>query len=715
MKKKQIEKLPYIALTKVSKGKEVRYVAVTEIKEIGGEGHLLLEVYRNRKDHMDIPVIRYVATECDWAVFHPETGKWSRNGITDMYGELCWWTAEDQQTGGYIGDPKKNILSAPEDEERIRSFFPNIRIWEKEDWWDYFSQHETDIRTGKKKRKQQDRKKRLQERIQNTPELREQELLEWSDGRLFGRKHVLFYRKKNSRATVCCSACGGVAEGRFKAGISYESQFEHCIKEPVDRQVGHCPLCGRLGTYCPQGRAGREKEQSACVFLADRYLKKGVVLRYIKLYKEILLEEYVGESSTVEMHGAYEKLSGIEQTRSYFLPGKKVQTDYHKHDPFMCEDYWDDCNTAWSQGSIFAIGEAVVHPDTWDALEGTFLQYCGMETYAYQKGFVLNVKDYLERYIDFPQIEMLTKIGLTDVVEIMIKGYCGIVADSEARRVDEFLGIRQTRVKLLREHKGSMGILNVLQMECRMGQNWTEDQIKALEELGIRDWENISEALEVTTIQKMLNNIAHYAGCGYGTGCTGAKYRLRETAVTYFDYLRMRKQLGYDMSNTVYQKPRYLNEAHAKMVREINKKEADKRTAEVEEKYHDIRKNYRRLRKEYFYQDSRFLIRPARSAGEIVMEGRLLHHCVGGDSYLGKHDKGTSYILMLRRAEEPDAPYITVEIDKQYHIIQWYGEYDNKPDAENIQQWLDDYTAWLKSPRQGSIAGTTQDMIAAAV
>lgn len=713
MKKKQIEKLPYITLTKVSKRKDVRYIAVTEIKEIGGEGHLLLEVYR--KDHMDVPVIRYVTTERDWAVFRPATGKWSRNGITDMYGKLCWWTDEDQQTGGYIGNPKKNILHAPEDWERIRSFFPNIRIWKAEDWWDYFSQHETDIRTGEKKWKQQNRKKRLQERIQNTPELREQELLEWSDGRLFGRKHALFYRKKNSRATVCCSACGGVTEGRFKAGISYESQFERRIKEPVDRQVGHCPLCGSLGTYCPQGKAGRVKEKSASVFLADRYLEKGVVLRYIKLYKEIILEEYVGESTNVEMHGAYEKLSGVELTRSYFLPGKKAQTDYHKHDTFLCKDYWDDCNTAWSQGSILTIGEAVVHPGTWDALEGTFLQYCGMETYADQRGGVLNAKDYLERYIDFPQIEILSKIGLTDVVESMIKGYCGIVADTGARRADKFLGIRQARVKLLREHKGSTGILSVLQIEYRMDQNWTEDQIKALEELRIRDGENICEALEVTTIQKILNNIAHYAGCGYGTGCTEAEHRLRQTAIIYLDYLHMRKQLGYDMSNTVYQKPRCLNAAHAKMVSEINKKEADKRIVKVEEIYHDIRKNYRRLRKEYFYQDNRYLIRPARSAGEIVIEGRVLHHCVGGDGYLANHDKGKRYILMMRRAEEPKIPYITVEIDKQYHIIQWYGEHDNKPDEENIQQWLDGYTEWLKSPRQGTIAGTTQNMIAAVV
>ena len=80
------------------------------------------------------------------------------------------------------------------------------------------------------------------------------------------------------------------------------------------------------------------------------------------------------------------------------------------------------------------------------------------------------------------------------------------------------------------------------------------------------------------------------------------------------------------------------------------------------------------------------------------MEGRLLHHCVGGDNYLRKHNEGKTYILMLRFKTDPNTPYITVEIDaNRPGIIQWYGAHDRKPDAINIQQWLDDYLAKLKN------------------
>lgn len=79
------------------------------------------------------------------------------------------------------------------------------------------------------------------------------------------------------------------------------------------------------------------------------------------------------------------------------------------------------------------------------------------------------------------------------------------------------------------------------------------------------------------------------------------------------------------------------------------------------------------------------------------MEGRILHHCVGGDSYLGKHNDGQTYILMLRFAKEPEIPYITVEIERDTHrLIQWYGAHDRKPDKEHMQKWLDDYVGHLK-------------------
>ena len=209
-------------------------------------------------------------------------------------------------------------------------------------------------------------------------------------------------------------------------------------------------------------------------------------------------------------------------------------------------------------------------------------------------------------------------------------------------------------------------------------------------------------ATRYMTLQKLLNRIEKYAGCEYGTGCYSASERIRHTAITYADYLSMRVNAGYDLSNSVYQQPRDLEAAHNKLVMKSNKAKMDRHLEEVAERYPEIRKSYKKLRNKYYYEDDRYIIRPARSAEEIVMEGRLLHHCVGGNAYLGKHNTGQTYILMLRFREEPDVPYITVEIDaKNPTILQWYGDKDRKPDRENMRKWLN---TWLKKLKTGTLS-----------
>lgn len=88
------------------------------------------------------------------------------------------------------------------------------------------------------------------------------------------------------------------------------------------------------------------------------------------------------------------------------------------------------------------------------------------------------------------------------------------------------------------------------------------------------------------------------------------------------------------------------------MIYGTKQNELNERLKSVKEKYPQIRKMYRTLRKKYFYEDEKYMTRPARSAEEIVVEGRILHHCVGGDGYLKNHNTGENIILMLRKEPE---------------------------------------------------------------
>ena len=48
-----------------------------------------------------------------------------------------------------------------------------------------------------------------------------------------------------------------------------------------------------------------------------------------------------------------------------------------------------------------------------------------------------------------------------------------------------------------------------------------------------------------------------------------------------------------------------------------------------------------------------------KSAQEIILEGKTLHHCVGG--YAGRHFEGKVVILFLRHVRRPGRPFVTIE------------------------------------------------------
>ena len=676
MKKKAIEKIPYFGLKKTSRKKDVKYIGVTAVKIVGHEKHLFLEVYRNKKESKEIPMVRIVLTKKDFGTYWPEKEEWTRQKIKpdSCYGRVIW--GEEHPT--WEQEKKENILQSTEDLERVKKFC-KATVYNEEHWWEYIYKHEDDIvitaRRNREHKAYMRRQEALADRMAHTKELPEKEILDRADRLYFHGQHYLYYKKHGCWAHIACSKCGGVTDARWKSGISYESQFQRWTEEPREGNYGTCPMCGARGKYKCQGKVKGTHDKYIYLFLGQKYKENGMVMRYVEVGKKWMLGFICGDKGP-EMYNASEELSGVEIARAYFEPGKKVQIDYHKHDPYMGKDFWDDCNLYGLANISISAGQ--IMSETYEEMKGTIFQYSALQEYAKNVREV-NPIEYLERYSQTPQIEVLVKLGLTDVVEKLVKCYYGIVADENARRPDQFLGIRKERVKQLIRKKGDTHLLGVMQMEKRQGQNWTDEQVEHLAETDLSGTQ-VEMATRYMTLQKLLNRIEKYSGCEYGTECSSASARIRHTATTYADYLSMRINLGYDLNNTVYQQPQDLEAEHNKMVMETNKEEMDKHLKEVAERYPEIRHVYRGLRNKYLYEDDKYIIRPARSAEEIVMEGRLLHHCVGGDTYLNKHNTGKTYILMLRFKAEPDIPYITVEIDaKNPRILQTEGSVSTWP------------------------------------
>ena len=85
--------------------------------------------------------------------------------------------------------------------------------------------------------------------------------------------------------------------------------------------------------------------------------------------------------------------------------------------------------------------------ETYEEMKGTMFQYSGLREYVKDKKGNINPVNYLECYKRTPQIEILSKMGLVDIVESLVGYEYGIIADEDANRLDKFLGIRKERNK----------------------------------------------------------------------------------------------------------------------------------------------------------------------------------------------------------------------------------------------------------------------------
>ena len=208
MKRKAIEKIPYLALPKVVRKRTAKYVGVTALQEIAGEQHLFLEVYRNRGDAKEIPLVRIVLTKKDFGNYFPEADEWTKQKIeVDHYYDrgLIWNEPEDRKDF-YRTATVKNVLLSKADLGRIRKICTKP-IWREERWWEYIYEHENNIVLTKRReaenRKYERRQRALKDRAEHTEPLPEQLILARADRLYFHERHYLYYKKRGCRAQIC--------------------------------------------------------------------------------------------------------------------------------------------------------------------------------------------------------------------------------------------------------------------------------------------------------------------------------------------------------------------------------------------------------------------------------------------------------------------------------------------------------------------------------
>lgn len=168
------------------------------------------------------------------------------------------------------------------------------------------------------------------------------------------------------------------------------------------------------------------------------------------------------------------------------------------------------------------------------------------------------------------------------------------------------------------------------------------------------------------------------------------RYNSMQNLVTeYKDYLEMCQKQKYDMKNSFVLFPADVQKAQDKVAHRI-KVNADAKMRR------DFKAAYQRVMGQLdFEQDGMKIVYPA-SLDDIIAERNALHHCV--DDYVDKVAAKKRMILFLRRCEDADKPYFTVEAQSR-KVTQVRGM-ENKAAPPEVQRFMD---IWEKRVLQSRV------------
>lgn len=474
---------------------------------------------------------------------------------------------------------------------------------------------------------------------------------EWAESK-FRTKGYIYYKRIGNFVECMCGACGNKYAGIAKASPDpFEALSQHTIKAGHNKEA----ICERCGYVTKYKAAGKIRSK----FINEKYT--------YTIGQRMGKEEFVFRVFNVEQVMYADRKTEYdhqEYIRVFLRPGKKEQKDYFIHDYWTGTDHWIDHNLG-GLSNIAIPWNPEKSPNTWKEIQKT-----PMFKYVPKPEEDVCAIRYYIAAARYPDFEMIIKSGM-EYLAIGLIYRTGTGYRSRGKTYYNRLGIQKDRVKDLIKKKGDTDVLKAYQIEKRAGKHWNDKEIEeVINRILTASKDDIIILSEVyktfspLKVKQYIEKTIQNEGCG--------------AYVEYIDYLRMRKDAGYDLTNEIILFPKELYRKHNEMVLETEEKKAENRKKEVIKKYPKIAERYAKLSEQYSATAAGYIIRPAKNAAEIVEEGRTLHHCVGGDHYLSSHNNGSSTILFLRCAKEPDTPFITVQI-KGEMIQQWYGAYDKKP------------------------------------
>lgn len=472
----------------------------------------------------------------------------------------------------------------------------------------------------------------------------------WVNNTLMKNSRYILYQYNGKRQTTgYCTHC----------------HTEVTVKKPKKGEKGNCPNCHSKVTFLPRKQwektRGFNDEKNFCWFQST---KKGYCIRYYKATKRYWPRSKL--PGTLDLF-EYERIFYEKEIGDYFEPVSMYDWgEFRQTGTYCFNRSYSNYNTS-RVTNICPIGLNKILRT--NLIKRKYIDFAEIV----KKCGEIDSRHISDFPVGFPQVEYLIKLKLYHLAAGIINGrnMDGVI-DTTENNIKKALGIGKDDIPVLQKINPDFKTMKLYKSLKQREGKVDVQTLKWLTEV-IREDSALLYALRIVpaTVRKIARYLKEqepFFEERWGRSAV-------EEALSFWkDYLRDCVTLQRNLKDSFVLFPKDLQQAH-NVAMEAVKEQINQKDSNLIEGMEE------RLNRDYYFEDKSFFIRAPHNVKEIQNEGDALHHCVG--RYTTVMAKGKTIILFVRKREEPDKPYYTVELNPINLQIMQYRGYGNNVSKEH--------------------------------
>lgn len=490
----------------------------------------------------------------------------------------------------------------------------------------------------------------------------------WIDNVLMADSQYIFYENNGRKETTgYCTCC----------------QKIKTLLRPKHKSYGKCPECKKSVQFISKAmfiRISYIADDHTCAWIQKT--PEGCVIR-----KFTVIRKHISRGDSVDGMVTEQYMS--EDLRQFYTYDNSAKEYQYK----SCYQNYYGCWTGYGASTVVArlcpvgLNKILRH-------EGLKAWYTDFEKIAKQVER-LEVTNLIRRdYHDYPMLAQLANAKLSNLLASFINGMIGRKClDMDAKNLTAAFKLDKADInRLVIPLNPDFAQLEVIQTALhRKDKSDISDYRYLFDYSGNCGYEaNIIRILEYMTIhrlaayiKKQKANTEKFDRYDAADLCWRRQNFFRD----YLDYISNAEVLGWDTASDSVRFPKNFISAHDHAAAEVKVLE-DMKKQEFFKKIEDYEAEYN---KKYYFVNEKLglLIRAPHDQKEIVYEGTALHHCVA--TYRERVAKKETIILFIRKTDDPDTPYFTLNLNpRNGEIIQCRG-LQNCSYPSDVKKFMDEW------------------------